>query len=263
MNLPFDLNPEHIDRLLKTKLLGRESLRVVAQTDSTNVQLLESCRHLPEGAVFVADQQTSGRGRVTREWISQPGKDLLFSFLLRPKTDVVLLPSLVLAVGVAAHDAIQARTKLPLRLKWPNDILVDGKKICGILCQTILAEKPTVVVGVGINVNTPLEELPLALQNTATSLAILTGEETDRGKLLVDFLFLMENWYSEWGREPQTVFSMWEDRAILQDRTVEVVDKARRYRAKAMGLDKTGRLIVMVGQQRRTVACGDVHLLEE
>ena len=149
--------------------LWRE-VRVVEETGSTNADLLAQARSgAGEGLVLVAEAQTSGRGRMGRRWISPPRRSLTFSVLLRPAVPAGLLGWLPLLAGVAVASALQQTAGVDARLKWPNDVLVDGAKIAG-----ILAERWTnaVVIGTGINVLQHRGELPVA---TATSLLVAQG----------------------------------------------------------------------------------------
>ena len=148
----------------------------------------------PEGAVVVAEEQTQGRGRLGRRWEAQPGTSILFSILLRPTVEPARLPELSLVAGDACRDAISAVTGLRPTLKFPNDVLLDDRKVAGILAE---AREGTVVLGIGINVNASREELPI---DTATSLSVGTGREIDRSELLVALLERLENRYDDWIR---------------------------------------------------------------
>lgn len=171
-------------------------IRVVAETGSTNADLLAEAKSgLPEGAVLVADAQSAGRGRLGRRWVSPPGTSLSFSVLLRP---AAVSPAsrawvpLLAGVGVAA--ALRGEATADAWLKWPNDVLVHGGKVAGILAEQA---GDAIVVGVGINVTVGREELPVA---GATSLA-LEGAGTGRERLLTGALGQLERWYLGWKAE--------------------------------------------------------------
>jgi BirA family biotin operon repressor/biotin-[acetyl-CoA-carboxylase] ligase len=148
-----------------------------------------------EGAVVVADVQTAGRGRLGRTWEAPPGTSLLFSVVLTPPVAAERLPGLTL---VGAHAVIDA---LPVaaEIKHPNDVLVGGRKVCGILGE---ARDGRVVLGVGINVNVPAELLPRETVTPPTSLLVETGERHDRGALLARVLEALERRYDAWLAEP-------------------------------------------------------------
>jgi len=149
----------------------------------------------PEGAVAVADAQTEGRGRLGRRWLAPPGTSLLVSILLRPQVDPARLPELSLVAGRACAEAIASVTGLEPDVKFPNDVLLGGRKVAGILAQ---ASEGRVVLGVGVNVMQQPGELPAGARTPATSLAIETGCEIDRGELLVALLEHLEKRYDEW-----------------------------------------------------------------
>lgn len=159
----------------------------LAETDSTNTRVLALAREgAPAGTAVVADSQTAGRGRGGAAWASPPGVALYFSVLLRPALAPEALPLVTLAAGAAVAEAVRAGTGLPAGLKWPNDLLVGGRKACGILCEAEPGADgaPAVAVGVGLNVNTPPALLPPRPVFPATSLAAEAGRTFDREALL-------------------------------------------------------------------------------
>lgn len=149
----------------------------------------------PEGAVVVADEQTEGRGRLGRRWLAPAGTSLLCSLQLRPAVAPEHLPELTGVASRACSEAIAAVTGLEPELKFPNDVLVDGRKVAGILAE---AREERVVLGVGVNVNVTAEELPRELERPATSLLVETGAEVDRAGLLVELLDRLERRYDDW-----------------------------------------------------------------
>jgi len=148
-----------------------------------------------EGAVAVAEEQTEGRGRLGRQWLSPRGVSVLCSILLEPAVETRHLPELSLVAGEACAEAIAAVTELEPEIKLPNDILVDGRKAAGILAE---ARDGRVVLGRGINVNVPPEQLPTEVNRPATSLLVEAGAEVDRAELLVELLAALERRYDEW-----------------------------------------------------------------
>jgi BirA family biotin operon repressor/biotin-[acetyl-CoA-carboxylase] ligase len=151
----------------------------------------------PEGAVAVADEQTEGRGRLGREWLAPAGTSLLVSVLLRPGVEPARLPELSLVAGRACAEAIAETAALETEVKFPNDVLVRGRKVAGILAE---ASEGRVVLGVGVNVSQDAGELPPAARTHATSLRLETSREVDRAELLVALLDHLERRYDEWLR---------------------------------------------------------------
>jgi BirA family biotin operon repressor/biotin-[acetyl-CoA-carboxylase] ligase len=149
----------------------------------------------PEGAVAVAEEQTEGRGRLGRRWLSPPRKSILCSIQLKPSVPSPQLPELSLVAGAACAEAIRAVTKVEPTIKPPNDVLLDGRKVAGILAE---ANEGRVVLGIGINVNLEPTELPQDVQMPATSLLVATGTAVDRRELLVELLERLERRYDAW-----------------------------------------------------------------
>jgi BirA family biotin operon repressor/biotin-[acetyl-CoA-carboxylase] ligase len=149
----------------------------------------------PEGAVAVADEQTEGRGRLGREWHAPAGTSVLCSVQLRPAVSGERLPELTVVAARACADAIAVLTGLEPELKFPNDVLLGGRKVAGILAE---ARDGRVVLGIGVNVNVPAEQLPREVDRPATSLLVETGRQLDRAALLVELLERLERRYDDW-----------------------------------------------------------------
>jgi BirA family biotin operon repressor/biotin-[acetyl-CoA-carboxylase] ligase len=148
----------------------------------------------PPGAVALAEHQTAGRGRSGRVWEDAPSRALLFSLLLHPPAGAAL-PQLSLVAGLAVARALERVTQVEMQVRWPNDILVDGEKVAGILLE---ATGTRVVCGIGINVNQERGELPPETRTPATSLRIAAGRPLDRGALLAAVLAELEACYERW-----------------------------------------------------------------
>ena len=155
-------------------------VEVVPTAGSTNAVVAERARRgEPAGLVVVAEAQTAGRGRLDRSWVSPPRAGLTLSVLVRPDLPPVRWPWLPLLTGLAVADAVREQAELEASLKWPNDVLVDGRKVCGVLAE--VPESGAAVLGIGLNVTTRADELPVP---TATSLALAGARTTDRDTLL-------------------------------------------------------------------------------
>lgn len=179
------LDPDWAEMVASGYLQGRE-VHFRASTESTNDDALALGRAgAPSGTLVVAEAQSRGRGRLGRGWLSPPGVGLYCSLLLRPRLDPAELPKLTLATGLAASRAVEAVTTLPPLLKWPNDLWLAGRKVGGILAEALFEPAgPLVVLGIGLNVNTPRESFPPELQEQATSLLLQAGREFARSALL-------------------------------------------------------------------------------
>jgi BirA family biotin operon repressor/biotin-[acetyl-CoA-carboxylase] ligase len=148
-----------------------------------------------EGAVAATEEQTEGRGRLGRRWLSPHGTGVLCSVLLEPPVSTERLPELSLVAGEACAEAIAAVSGLEPEIKLPNDILLGGAKAAGILAE---ARDGRVVLGIGINVNLTREQLPVEVDRPPTSLLVESGHEIDRAALLVELLAVLERRYDDW-----------------------------------------------------------------
>jgi BirA family transcriptional regulator, biotin operon repressor / biotin---[acetyl-CoA-carboxylase] ligase len=246
--------------------LWRE-VRVVEETGSTNADLLaEAQAGAREGLVLVAEAQTAGRGRMGRRWISPPRRALTFSVLLRPAVPAGLLGWAPLLAGVAVASAMERTAGVDARLKWPNDVLVDGTKIAG-----ILAERwgNAVVIGTGINVLQQRGELPVP---TATSLLVAqkSADGTDmRERLLTAVLDELAHWYRAWLDQPQPGDA---DGCGLREEYLRrsgtvgaavtvMLPGGQNLTGMAAGIDAAGRLEIRTPASLVQVSAGDVvHL---
>ena len=218
------------------------------ELDSTNIKIKElAIGGAEHGTVIVADKQTAGRGRRGRTWESPAGTNLYFSILLRPTFATEKAPMLTLVMAYSAAKAIREHLHMDAMIKWPNDLVLSKKKICGILTEMSLngTEIDHIVVGTGINVN--LTEFPEELRNTATSLFLEMGEKVDRKELLSKVL---EEFWKQY-----SLFEKYQDLSYLQQeynemlvncgKEVCVLEPGNEYMAIARGINETGELLVM------------------
>jgi BirA family biotin operon repressor/biotin-[acetyl-CoA-carboxylase] ligase len=238
---------ERIEPLLRGRL-GRPYLHE-AECETTQLLLLADA---PEGAVATADHQRAGRGRYGRRWEDEPASALLVSIVLRPPSgSPVAQLSLVCALSVA--DAVEGATALEARVKWPNDVLVEGRKAAGILLE---GRDDAVVCGIGINVNQRAGGLPAGARTPPASLRTLTGREHDRATVLVDLLARLEARYDTWRDAGlAALLPDLERRDALRGQTVTVGAVS----GTGAGIAPDGRLRVIDAAGRETlVASGEV-----
>ncbi|WP_319773914.1 biotin--[acetyl-CoA-carboxylase] ligase [Breoghania sp.] len=153
------------------------------------------------GLTLVAHHQTAGTGKQERFWFSKPGKGVGISLLLKPERPIEEISKFTLVLGVAVAEAIRKATGVDAEVKWPNDILVNGRKLCGILCELVLTDEgevANVIAGIGININMAESDLPPELEGIATSLAMETGCNQDENALLEALFTEIETWTSLW-----------------------------------------------------------------
>lgn len=230
-----------MNRALVGGALWRE-IRVVESTESTNAEVAAAARDgAAEGLVVIAEQQTAGRGRLNRSWSAPPRAGVLMSALLRPGVDVAAWPLIALLTGLAVVEAMVAVAQVEASLKWPNDVLVDGLKLAGILVERV---DDAVVVGVGLNVSTRREELPT---EGATSLA-LVGGATDREIIAKEMLRALARRYGAWadtGGAAASVIPAYRERCETIGQQIELaLPGGDVVRGVATGIDDSGRLVL-------------------
>ncbi len=218
------------------------------QTETTQ-RMLDAAQ--PEGAVAVTEEQTAGRGRMGRRWEAPAGSSLLVSTLLRPPTER-RAPELSLVAGVATAIAVERATGLAAQVKWPNDVMLDRRKVAGGLAEL---KDGAVVLGIGINVNQRPAELPVETKVPAGSLYSLTGREYERGPILADLLLELERRYDAWREDG--LASLYEDlgaRDFLRGRRVSLDGVA----GTAQLITRDGRLAVATSSGLAVVESGEV-----
>jgi BirA family transcriptional regulator, biotin operon repressor / biotin---[acetyl-CoA-carboxylase] ligase len=265
VNSPDALHADDLlARLGKTKVIGRD-IRVFEETTSTNDVIEKFARDgVKEGVVVFAEAQTKGRGRLGRKWISPAHRGLWFSILLRPGLRPQEATQLTVASATALRRAIGAVTGLKPEIKWPNDILIGGKKVAGILTE-LSAEVDRVrhiILGIGIDVNLAADEFPPELKKIATSLKIETGEMVSRAELAVTILRELDHDYARIGvGKFPALADEWESGCATIGKNVRVHIGDRRVRGCAESLDDDGALIIRTehGHLER-ITGGDVTL---
>ncbi len=250
------------DRNWLAERLGEQAswwseLQVVDATGSTNADLSAAARAgAPSGTVLIAEHQRSGRGRFTRSWEAPPGAAVAISVLLRPPASIPLerWTWLPLVAGLSVAEAVNAATGLPARLKWPNDVLIEDRKVCGILVERV---GDAAVIGMGINTALRTEELPVP---TATSL-LLAGAHIANGDVAAAVLTALRGWYLRWV-DGQDLSAAYQAASATIGRQVRVELGPEESRSgRAVGIDRVGRLLVQTESGVQAFAAGDVvHL---
>jgi len=263
---PDLLLAEEIREGLNTRVFGAREIISLAEADSTNLRAKDlAAGGAPEGTVVLAERQTEGRGRKGRSWFSPAGAGIYLSLVLRPTMAPSDAPGITLMTGVAAAEALFSVTRLDTRIKWPNDILVRGKKIAGILTEisTEMDRIDHVVVGLGLNVNMPRESLAEELRERATSVLIETGMYHARVKLVQAFLERFETYYrilQDQGFEP--IRNRWKELANIIGRRINVEMIGKAQTGRVLDVDTDGVLILEDDQGGiHRIASGDVTLL--
>lgn len=263
--IPDSLEADGLHGLLTTKTLGR-IIHVKAQTTSTNDVARQLARDgAPEGTVVLAEQQHRGRGRQGRNFVSPAGVGIYMSLLLRPQIELSRLPQLTLLAAVATAEAIAEVSSLPVELKWPNDVMVHGKKAGGILTESVFQAdlSPVAIVGIGINVNTALEQFPADLRHQVTSLALAAGRFVPRLRLAAAILDRYEPLYHTFQqRGLMPILPRWLHYGRIAGKPVRCNTERGIEEGVALGLDEDGALLIR-GQDgsRLRIVSGEVAFL--
>lgn len=253
------LNAFEITNNLTTKVLGR-SIQYFDEIDSTNTYAKKiASEGCSDGTVVVAGMQHSGRGRLGREWESAPDKGIWMSVVLRPLLPPEDVQILTLAASVAVVNALKNCTGIQTGIKWPNDIVIDGKKVCGILTEISceLDRVNYIVVGIGVNVNHEEEDFPRALCNRAVSLRLCSelNQLTDsasfcqglykRSDIIKSILTELESVYSIINRGCSTdIIDLWKKYSVTLGREIKATIKGNEYIGTAEDITSDGRLVL-------------------
>jgi BirA family biotin operon repressor/biotin-[acetyl-CoA-carboxylase] ligase len=241
LSAPDRLTADDIKAQLKPQTIGSEIL-VFEQTASTNdVVASLAASGAREGLVVFAESQTKGRGRQGRMWASPRGKGLWFSVLLRPSLPVAAFSRITVAASVAVARGIRQATGLDPRIKWPNDVIFQGKKVAGILTE---ARRDAAVVGIGMDVNCGSEDFPSDVAAVATSLLLETSVAQDRVALAAAVLSALDDCYQRALADFEAIITEWAKHSTTLGRQIAVRMGQRRVEGHAQALDGDGALLL-------------------
>ncbi|MFH1638998.1 MAG: biotin--[acetyl-CoA-carboxylase] ligase [Chloroflexota bacterium] len=215
-----DLSSASITDGLETGFIGQRVLYYSSVTSTMDVARRAAQKKAPEGTVVIADEQTLGRGRIKRAWLTPPGSSIAMSLILYPA--VAYLPYLIMVASLSVLRGIKSTTGLQPQIKWPNDVLIDGKKVCGILIENAVRGNTVdyAIIGIGINVNLNVADFP-EIAAVATSLSRELGADVSRPGIVRGVLVEMEKLYRALGQE-NDVFQEWRDNLVTLGKRVRV-----------------------------------------
>lgn len=246
LNCPDVLTLEEVEEYLNTEFIGR-NIYYFDTVDSTNIKAKELAMEVEEGTVVIAEEQTKGKGRLGRDWLSPKGKGIWMSIVLKPQLPPSEVAKLTL-IGAAAVSKALEEIGIESYIKWPNDIIVQGKKICGILtemsCELNMINY--VIMGIGINVNLENKDFSKELVDKATSLKEIIGHSVDRKKLLGAILNHFEDLYIPFKNagDISKVINISKEKSILIGKKIRIIQGETERTGKALDIDEEGRLIV-------------------
>lgn len=253
--------PRQVQDGLCTDFIGKELHHFREVTSTNDVAKELATKGAEEGTIVIAETQTRGRGRFGRRWVSPKG-GIWFSTILRPEVSPKDALKLTLTTAVAVARVIKRTLRLDVQIKWPNDVLIKGKKVCGILTEMNTTGKVvnSVIIGVGINANLDIDSFPEDLRNSTTSLKKELNEEVSRERFLRILLEELEHYYKTFTRrEFHPILEEWKSFADFLGSPVEIVSYGEKITGLAIGVDRSGALLIKTqkGIMRR-VTSGDV-----
>lgn len=266
VSVPDKVDVGRIKQLLHTEHYG-QTIHYYDCVDSTQLIAHELVRQgAPDGTVVIAEQQTAGRGRMMREWDSSKGKGIWMTVIIRPDIAPHEAPQFTLVTAVAVVNAMKAMFKnFKPEIKWPNDILIHGKKSTGILTEMV-AEADRIqalLIGIGINVNQAQEDFPTELQSIATSLSIEGGEHIDRAAVVAKVLEFLEHYsrhYVKYGFP--LIKTLWEESSGTIGKHVKATTLREVVEGEAVGITENGVLeILQANGEIKGVYSADIELL--
>ncbi|USB35051.1 biotin--[acetyl-CoA-carboxylase] ligase [Paenibacillus sp. YPG26] len=260
---PARMDPISLMSAMNSSTFGKQ-LKILEVTTSTQEEVRRLAEEgAPEGTLVIAEEQTGGRGRLGRKFFSPPGKGIWMSLLLRPDRPLSCAPQLTLLFAVAVCRAIKAATGVESGIKWPNDLLVQGRKISGILLESV-AEDDRIrycIAGIGINANMTIEDYPEELRSIVTSLQLESGKPVNRPAVIGAVMSELEQLYRLYLEEGFTpIAHLWEALSVTINKVVTVHTSRGLVSGYAVGIDGNGALILEKAGERFTVFSGDVQL---
>ena len=231
--------------------------------DSTNIKAKELAPIEEDGTVIVAEEQTMGKGRLGRTWVSQKGKGIYMSMILKPKVDMMKVSRITLIGAAAVHLALK-EMGIKSKIKWPNDILVGDKKVCGILTEMNcdLDKMNFVIMGIGINVNLEEDEIPEELKDRATSLKVFSGKLVDKERLfrlVLDYFEELYSLFKDNGAMGQ-VLDICKSNSSVIGREIKVIKGKDVRVGNALDINENGELVVEFGDGVEAINSGEVSI---
>jgi BirA family transcriptional regulator, biotin operon repressor / biotin---[acetyl-CoA-carboxylase] ligase len=264
--IPDLLLVQEIQDQLETADFGRGEIHRYVKTDSTNNQAKElAARGAAHGILVIAEEQTRGRGRLDRTWFSPREENICASLIMRPSLSPGMASRLVLLCAVAAAETLTEAIGLKANVKWPNDILVGGRKIGGILLEMAVEMDAIdyMVVGFGLNVNSPAERFPKEIRSNTTSIFMETGKPFSRVVLLCRFLKLLEDRYSKFLETGfESVISQWKELTDMVGKRASIRTINGLYNGEIVDLDHNGFLVLRNNQEGEIrLFSGDITII--
>lgn len=252
---------EEVSPYLTTNFIGKNYIHKLV-IDSTNNFAKEMASKVPDGTVIIAEEQTAGRGRLGRSWISQKGCGIWMSIILKPNIQPQEALNLTQVAAISVVKAIEEVFHVESKIKWPNDIILNNKKVCGILTEmsSEIDKINYVIIGIGVNVN--CDNFPEELKGKATSLYLETNSKVDRKKLTASILNNLEFYYNAYLQKGfEYIRPICIEKSITIGRQIKVIANEGEIEGKAVTIDNNGSLVVETKEGKRlSIMSGDVSV---
>ncbi|WP_138750983.1 biotin--[acetyl-CoA-carboxylase] ligase [Paenibacillus sinopodophylli] len=249
LSIPEKLAVEELSSMLQENIFGKTVHWFESVESTQNLARAAAEEGAPEGTLYIAEQQVNGRGRMGRGWVSPRGKGVWMSMVLRPSVPIHFAPQLTLLTAVALCRSLKRVTSLPIGIKWPNDLLIDGKKISGILLESAAEDERLryVIAGIGISVNLEESDYPEELLEKATSLRISSGTKWTRETVIADFLKEWEQLYFLYQEQGfGLIITLWEALSVSLGKPVRLVTPQGDMAGTPIGLDASGAIRIQL-----------------
>ena len=244
--VPDTIAEEEVASRLQTERMGRQ-IRYFSRIDSTNQYAKRIAEEgAPDGTLIIADEQTAGKGRSGRTWVTPPAEAIAFTLLLRPKLSPDRISMVTLVMGLAVTNAVNSLYGVSAGIKWPNDVVIKGRKLCGILTEMSAEVRQVnyIVIGVGINAN--LTSFPEEIREIATSLKLELGRDINRAELIARVMAEFERLYAEFEAQGDlgAVMQEYNELCLNAGSKVRVLDPNGAYTGTSRGINSMGELLV-------------------
>jgi BirA family biotin operon repressor/biotin-[acetyl-CoA-carboxylase] ligase len=261
MKAPDRPYPWEVERFLRTEVLGREIIYKEAVESTNTLAFKLALDGAPEGTCVVTETQKSGKGRLNRQWFSPAGRNLYISIILRPQIHPSRVPPITFLSSLAVYDTIESLVGFRPTLKWPNDVLMNGRKLCGTLLELSTEAELVrfVVVGIGLNINMKRPEIEEGLREKATSLFLETKKPYERALVCGMLLSNLEAYYKVFTADGGgRILDIWQERSGLTGQHVEIVQMGERHSGVVEGIDRDGGMLLRTDGTVKKIIAGDV-----
>lgn len=259
---PDKLYGWEIDRFRASARIGSKIVHRDELDSTNNYAFKQAIAGEPEGTCIIAEAQEKGKGRLGRKWSSPEGKNIYLSVILRPSIHPSFVYPATFLSSLAVSDTIEQLTGLEATLKWPNDVLIGPKKISGTLIELSTEADMVrfIIIGIGLNINMDVKDLDSEIRSKATSFLIETKKTWERSRVCGILLTNLERYYEVFKNEgPRAICDIWEDRAGIQGKYLEINQMGEIFKGIAKGIDKDGAILLEIDGITKKILAGDVN----